>query len=57
MDKNCNKNSECPVLAATAFMTEEVFENAKKVGIRHVLAKPVKKEELFKIIKKYFFGS
>jgi CheY-like chemotaxis protein len=57
LDKNCNKNSECPVLAATAFMTEEVFENAKKVGIRHVLAKPVKKEELFKIIKKYFFGS
>ena len=51
IDKFCNKNKRCPVLAANAFVSDEVYSNASKVGIKHVLHKPVKREDLFKCLK------
>jgi hypothetical protein len=55
IDKNFNKDDECAILAATAFISDEVSKNASKAGISEVLHKPVKRELLFKCLKQYLF--
>lgn len=56
IDKNFNQHGECPILAATAFMSDSIYIDAARVGIKEVLNKPVKRDLLFTCLKKYFFS-
>ncbi len=47
---------ECPVIAVTAFNNQEVVQQAKKVGMKEIIFKPVDITILAKILKNYYEG-
>ncbi len=58
-DEGFRKNKakqECPVVAVTAFNSQDIVERAKKVGIKQVLFKPVHVVQLSVIMKNYYYG-
>jgi CheY-like chemotaxis protein len=47
------KARACPVVAVTAFTDDSVKVQAKKVGMKEVINKPVSHEKLVEILRKY----
>mmetsp|Transcript_21862 Transcript_21862/g.30168 ORF Transcript_21862/g.30168 Transcript_21862/m.30168 type:complete len:92 (-) Transcript_21862:104-379(-) len=46
-----------PIIAVTAFVTQETIDYALQVGMREVLYKPVKFDYLQEVLDKYYYKS
>jgi len=51
--RNQEKHKDLPIIAVSAFASEENIDEMKKAGIDDYISKPIKKEELIKKIKNW----
>lgn len=57
LEKSKKVGKKCPIIAVTAFVSEEVKKKAEELEIKKVLSKPVDQKEIYKVIKPYLLDN